>query len=211
MSFLATFSATPPLLPVVDEVERIFMVIRSRYLARFRASVESVRRRTGSVVVEPIGPAASRRQESKRADFTLLDQSWTTPVAVTSTTIERFAPYEFGSQGVSFLVRPFMFEACEIALEGTVQSLDLTPLGHWFDAWFDTANGGQSVDDRRWEFLGAVHFMSRPQWREHYAHLTIDFGSAPKDSLWGLVDALARTGARTIHIGGVRPDSCQGN
>ncbi len=102
--------------------------------------------------------------------------------------------------GFTTVVEPFPWHGAGMVLEARQSRPDWRPLRRWFLEWVQPRHGDVAP-----ELLGAVHRLEGPARRPARGAdwaLTVDFGSAPVQAVPALIEALARSGALRLRIGG---------
>ena len=135
-----------------------------------------------------------------RADFFLFPKRKGDPFRVTIDTENQVdlkpvkTLWQDGSARVT--IRSFQWNAAVIKFPFKERAMsDWDPLRKWFMHWF------KEDDPEPGELLGAVHFVSDPECIEGVVDILVDFGTAPVESFFELLDALVALGAETIDVG----------
>jgi hypothetical protein len=81
-------------------------------------------------------------------------------------------------------IRPFTWDYARVSIYGVFDNW--TPIKEWFFRWFDPDD--QNCLNKE-GLYGVVHFLSDPEIEEGVASLTVDFGSAPIEAFFSLLDA----------------------
>ncbi len=188
-------------------VSDVFRLVRDPYVAQFEMALRA--QRCSEILVEPAlrdrqGELVREGQLSLpcRVDVMLktaqrvADLRLVTPTGVSFDLIE--LP-EWG--GMAVLIEPFEWFSCTLRVIHPDADPDWSPLRAWFDAAFG--------DDDHWvkpsaaKPTGRVHFLGDPIPRSsaNEWQLGVDLGTAPVESLFDLVAALADVGVSDLWIG----------
>jgi hypothetical protein len=79
----------------------------------------------------------------------------------------------------------------DVVIRHDLPHLPPDAIGIWFDRWF-------GPDDRQTDMIHSLRMNS--------GELVCDFGTAPEEALYALLDLLEKAGAKTVRIGGGRTE-----
>jgi len=98
--------------------------------------------------------------------------------------------------GVTVMIEPFSWDACDVAAEGDLDDWHLVL--EWFERWFDRADRLHADADG---LALVIHEMSEPEATKLGTAFTVDFGAAPIDAFVDLMLTLDRKGMKNIRVG----------
>lgn len=102
-----------------------------------------------------------------------------------------FEPIETpDSSGFAMEIRPFAWNAAELALDTRQRMPNWAPLRLWFLEFVQSSYGEEAPD-----LHGALHALGDPHRVGGTISFRVDFGSAPLRAIPALIEAVARTGA----------------
>lgn len=133
-----------------------------------------------------------------RLDIVLLQsQTPTDTIRVDSNTVLSFAPFTFAWADTDLTVHmaPFQWDWVQFSVSQVATKPDWNQLRLWFLDWF------KEEDPQSDSLLGGVHFLSVPESVDGLWQFTVDFGSAPVESLEHLFDSLNEIGVSHVSIG----------
>lgn len=125
------------------------------------------------------------------------DEELLEPVMVDPPTSLSFDQVHALCGNVPLLISPFGWDYAHIRASFPVAP-DIGPVTKWFWNWFDPEDEGDEDLDG---LFSVVHYLSDPEFSEGKLAMTVDFGSAPVESLEALLSVLVEMGAERIWIG----------
>ena len=173
-------------------VENLIIEIRDHYVAQFRSFVLRQRAacRIGSPEVKFQLPSESTAyRQLAVVDFVRNDGA-AEAVIFEPETVLTFDRLEGNIANASLIIDELRWDATLIQHDTPFTE---TAIADWFETWFDP-------DEINWdteaELSGCIHALYTEA-----DELQIDFGTAPADAFWELLECLAEGGARQIHVG----------
>jgi hypothetical protein len=118
-------------------------------------------------------------------------------VVVTPAKALAFDPIAGKIGNADLIIKPFGWDYAEVSARFD-SSPDARELSPWFMAWFDPEDDRPAQENG---LYGVVHFMSDPEVSDSTIRFTVDFGSAPVDAFFELMEKLVKIGALRIEIG----------
>jgi len=104
-----------------------------------------------------------------------------------------------GQGMIEVAVYPFLWEACRVWLRHAEP--DWSNLQGWFRVWFEEKLGSERGGTGEDGLMGMVHLMSDPIPEGGGYLFNVDFGSAPVEAFFNLLEALSGMGASDVRIG----------
>jgi len=102
---------------------------------------------------------------------------------------------EMHPSGVTLIVHPFVWNACEFHFDSETSSW--TAVDRWHAKWIDE-NDKKPRDQRG--LAGVIHWLRQPVRDGNHVNLLVDFGSAPTDAFHELIAALAESNIDNVTV-----------
>jgi hypothetical protein len=183
----------------MDGIAALVARVRDHYVDQFRAFADK-QKRSCEVGASEVKLQLSDNAEVFRhlycADFVANDGT-PSVVELQPGLFLKFDPISgtFGAAAVS--IEYLQWDS--VGIHHDVASLEESEIGSWFERWFDP-------DDKRAdqpaEFSNVIHSMLIGP-----GCVSIDFGTAPPDAFWELLDLLEQAGATNIRISDSRAEA----
>jgi hypothetical protein len=179
-------------------LQQIFEAVRRHYLAGFRQVMAEYRERgmpgRPEVLLE-LGAEGPDAYRYYRVDFLTGAADDRRLVEFKGETHLDFEPVEVEHKGVDVSVSPLAWNCVELCIRPELA--DDSRIQEWGRRWIDLEGSAVPDDDG----LGSyVHVMGAPESAGGATLFWVDFGSAPIASVFGLLDALRESGARSIEM-----------
>jgi hypothetical protein len=114
----------------------------------------------------------------------LLPKAGGPSIMIDSPTRPQIEQWESAVGAAQVSVSPFIWDYAKVSIVGPVD--DWTPIKDWFFRWFDPDDQNSLTEEG---LYGVVHYMSDPVVEEGVISITVDFGSAPTEAFFSLLDA----------------------
>ena len=175
------------------DVEGLIAKVREHYLDQFRAFVEQQRESCSQGCPElklRLGERAGLYRNLYCVDFIAKEDDGPKVFELAPARYLAFAPItcQVGSMEVELIGLRWD----QVTITHDKPDLQQDFLHDWFDIWFDPSDARQ---DPSAELSDVIHFVAIDG-----LIVSADFGSAPIDAFWSLLDALEKAGCQRIRI-----------
>ena len=183
-------------MPDLTDVMSFFEEVRSSYIRALEHAIRvALEKNPGARVLQEV--VAKTEDSSYKTCWDLAIEKSDGNLEPVLVDLHRFLPWEAARirmGNLSVDVEPFLWHVCTLVARPALAQLDLTPLAHWFDRWFERP---QEPGER---FRNAVHWMSDPEIKHGHLFLQIDRGTAHTDALVDLLNTLGALGATSAAL-----------
>jgi hypothetical protein len=169
-----------------------FIKVRDELLAEHNTRLilePELRGSDGAVVTE------GALQLPLRTDMAVIKDGGAKTLSIDTERMLSFEPVSFRwGAGLNVRLRPFQWQAMRLQVL-LPETRSWRQLQDWFRRWFKEDAGEHN------DMMGAVHFISDPEFSAGAVTFAIDLGTAPVEAFEDLLDALEMMGAQHCEIG----------
>ena len=184
----------------MDAITTFIARVRDHYVEQFRAFADKQKRECESGAAEVKLQLSEQSELFQRlycVDFLRNDNGQARPVELIP---DRFLKFDTlsGSFGAARLVIEHL-RWDDVTIHHDLNSEPSQEIADWFEHWFDPED---QRTDQTAQLSGVIHsLLIRP------GAISIDLGTAPPESFWGILDILERARATSIHVSSSRAES----